>query len=588
MHLTWQHWLTLATVAGGLSVPQLTHAAAVPAKDNVYHLTPSKKTVWAWNKAHTQKLAAINQTDSSYEQRPWYVDDQVTLTVNGKKAVYYHVTSGHLRGGYVWRGALTKGYPAKYSQYGIDTSYYRLETATAVTYDRHHRVTLPKGTLIAATISLQDRKWTASFNLGGLSAPLKQQLGLAKDATMTDDRDMAALEMTKVTQPKFSLPALTNEGQALLPDFLVQPRTQYQPANQGIRFTVDGYLEFYHNGQPQSTFNRPIGVPISRRILDLNDSGNLRTVVYEKAIPGLPGRPTTYQGKPAFQLTITLNPKIEREGDEGLAHYQLNGQTYNLRLPYTFFPTALPDPVSRLTDKEFAKTDHMYYNHDKFYRAKRAVKLKVPYTAYNGNDIFYQTLTIPKGTVVAADQDNRNPLGVYTDRLEQCLVKGIYQKHFYLKQQIAKANPRDFQRIKRPNYLPAWSRGDLYLGANQAIHHRVTKRSAQNLQITPNGYVEVRQNTTTAPETTYRAKPTQSVKIQRTLVKHHTRYLYLTKPLKGFKTPKVTTQGKVQYRLALTNTHKYRYVVGEENITYYALYSAGGKSCYTPLGTTHD
>jgi len=588
MKIIGHHWLTIAALLGGLSIAITANAAAIPAKDNVYHVTSAKQTTWLWNKAHTRKLAAINQLDTQFDYQAWLVDGQMTRTTDGKKVVYYHVTNPHKdMDGYVWRGHLTKGYHTNY-RYSEPEQYYRLDADTTVGYDLKKHVTLPKGTIVLGSASLADQKWTISFDLSYLSYTFRQKLGVAdKVIRRTDGIDLRTSQLTPITPPATALPQVTGQGQSFWPTGLYPERKKGYLNKQLIKFTTDGYLDFYNNGEPQY-YGSPNGQPTSRKILDIRDNGNVRTVTYDKAIPGLSGQPTTYRGKPATQLTVTLQPKINQDKyyQSGNARYQLNGQPYLQELPYEFFTDRLPYPVTNLTEQQF-NNNHQHYNRDKFYRTKRPVKIKVAYSAYYGVDNFSQTVTIPKGTVVAGNQYSKKTLTIYSNRLNSRLLKPIYDRGFYPQEgwRSIKANATDFQRVKRPNYLPTWSDGALYLGANQAISNQDVKRSTLSLQITPNGYVEVRQNTSTAPLTTYYARPTPSVKIQRTMVKHHTRYLYLAKPLKGLKTTKVTTKGKPQYRLALTNQHKYRYARLEESVNYCALYTAGGKTFYTKIGS---
>ncbi|GAK48524.1 hypothetical protein LOSG293_350130 [Secundilactobacillus oryzae JCM 18671] len=115
--------------------------------------------------------------------------------------------------------------------------------------------------------------------------------------------------------------------------------------------------------------------------------------------------------------------------------------------------------------------------------------------------------------------------------------------------------------------------------------------ASQSVNITTNGYVEVhKRNTTGQPEYVYSNNPVTSAKIKKTTVKGATHYLYLGSKIKGLKTTRVGKKGAYQYRLALKNLHKPQTISSNNEdsgaSSLASLYSLGGVTYYTPIGTT--
>jgi len=255
--------------------------------------------------------------------------------------------------------------------------------------------------------------------------------------------------------------------------------------------------------------------------------------------------------------------------------------------------------IQRVSEAAFAKATPSLTKNT-YYRTTKRVKLSTDFTTYLDMGTIKKTVTLPKGTVVEAQRfyNPHTSLQIGTSDLSQNILSPGYQQKLWVATDgistSSAAKIGAFTKVKRPAYLPKnGSHGDFYLGGVTALKNKNKALSKQSVQITSNGYVEVRKNDPAGKSTEYRAKPTASVKIQRTTIKGHTRYLYLAKPLKGFKTTKVTYHGKKQYRLSLTNQLK---TYAEPNYSeewnlapsYYGLMSLGGKTFYTPYGETPE
>lgn len=246
-------------------------------------------------------------------------------------------------------------------------------------------------------------------------------------------------------------------------------------------------------------------------------------------------------------------------------------------------------PVNSVSKKSFAKVSKKIVK-NQYYQAKRSVKVKIPFTTYlNAGDI-NKTVVLPAGTVINGDK-NSKWLTINGAYLSQKFLKVGYHQGLWADAEHwpTSALSKDFKPVKHPSYLPkSISHGDLYLGSLSAIQH-YDSLSKQSIQITSDGYVEIHQNHPWGSITEYQGQPTVSVKINRTRIKGHTRYLYLAKPLNGFKTTKVRYHGKHQYRIAFVNQQK---TYSESRKTedhdlpaqYYGIISFGGKTFYTPYG----
>lgn len=253
-------------------------------------------------------------------------------------------------------------------------------------------------------------------------------------------------------------------------------------------------------------------------------------------------------------------------------------------------------PISRVSEEVFSK-DVPNLTKNQYYRTTRAVKLNAPFTTYLDMGNVNTKVTLPKGTIVEGRRGYTG-MTISTEYLSKNILKPGYKRGFWAESggssTASSSKINAFLKVKRPSYLPKnGSHGDLYIGGATAIRNQFKALSKQTVQITSNGYVEVRKNNPAGKTTEYRAQPQNSVKIKRTRIKGHTRYLYLAKTLKGFKTTKINYRGAKQYRLALTNplkTYMEPSYDEDEELTpvYYGLMKFGGKTFYTSYGEIPD
>ncbi|MFC6180746.1 hypothetical protein [Lactiplantibacillus daowaiensis] len=580
------------------SVVKTTKLAKAP-----YHVTNTKKVTYTWNLAHTQKLQLIsgNEDAATYaNQTTWYVDKKVTLKHANKTTTYFHITNDNGNdSGYVYHQALAKGYAPKYSATLNDGKYYRLNAATTVT-SYNKVLTLPKDTVVRAATNINDLKETFSISLNALSYKLKKQLGISKSMLSATIAAGPKLNWTKISTPAYMLPYTGTDKTEVWGNDLFPGSDESRTNTQRLRITTDGYLEFYNNASYQSMGTvYPIGTPTSRQILTSNVDGNTITVTYHQAIPGLTDTAITVAGKTEYQLTIEIQKQLTDKSGYALAHYVVGGKPfYSWASAFLLPDYDTPNPATALSETNFKKLDKEFFNTDTFYKTTKKVKIKAPFTGYEGGLSQLKTVTLPKGTVVAGNKPyrtkvNRKYVTVFdlrTNILSSRLLKVGYQTGLVAGTYSTEATSTSgFKQVKRPNYMPTYSYGDLYLGSNTAITNRSSQLATQSVQITADGYVEVHKNSAKANSATYYSKPVAAAKIQRVVIKNKTRQLFLNKRLSGLKTTKVKYQGKTQYQLNLTNQHKYRVVEplgdSDDGPAYYNLYTLAGKTFYTPLGS---
>ncbi|WP_125545569.1 hypothetical protein [Levilactobacillus lindianensis] len=251
--------------------------------------------------------------------------------------------------------------------------------------------------------------------------------------------------------------------------------------------------------------------------------------------------------------------------------------------------------VNRVSKQAFSKVSSRL-NKITYYRTTKKVKLNADFTSYMNVGSTTLSTTIPAGTIVGGYRTS-NDLAIDTDALSQNFLRSGYRQGLWVAGGELITSPakiKAFKQIKRPAYLPKYdSFGLLYSGGINAIRNQKAILSKQSVQITSNGYVEIRQNNPHGQATEYNSQPLASVKIKRTKIKGHTRYLYLAKSLKGYKTTKVRYHGKRQYRLALVNQQK-TYAIKDPGTdeftrtTYYGGLTFGGKTFYTSYGTVSN
>lgn len=596
-----KHWQQVATIlmiiSGGVFFA-ITSAQASsgytitkiqPIPRTAYHVKNDKKTLFTWDKTHTKRLWILNQMDSSNQIMSWMADQKVTMTHNGKSATYLHIGDEYSRDdGYVYAKSMVKGYSKGYQTDASYFSYYRLDKATQIGVLPSGSVTLPKGTVVQTTYSAYNGKESLTINGTALSYNLRQKIGLTSTQRLKAV-NLKTVKVTPVAQPAYNTVKHNDFSDTRASNLFVgTPNIGAQ--KQLFRTTSDGYIEFYDNGMTQPNGEvLPQGKPDSQKILSNSTSHGVTTITYRSHIRGLKDTPTTVDGQAGYQLTIAPQAKTTTLKDNIYDTYLIGGQPFftyeaNVTLPVT----AKKVSAKSLTNLNKTAKAPAYY------RTNKKVTVSAPFDAYVQGTLNTR-ISLPKGTIVVGTMANQTVkkittkvLLVKTTQLSANLLKAGYQRGLWGSASSARViNYRAFTRIKRPAYLPRYgSDGNLYAGstARTLIGNQISK---QSVRLTTNGYVEVRENNDTGRNTEYRAQPKDSVKIQRTTVKGHTRYLYLIKKLSGFKTTKVKYQGKVLYRLALVNLQKI-YAVdfdpeGDEDssLSYFGFLELGGKIFYT-------
>lgn len=321
----------------------------------------------------------------------------------------------------------------------------------------------------------------------------------------------------------------------------------------------------------------------TKRLIDLNYLQYVSYFVTEKATMTHNGKTTPYVrianeygADYGYVAAKTLVKGYDPKDDENMAYQPSSKVLATI-------------PISRVSENTFAK-DIPSLTKNQYYRTTKAIKLTALFTTYLDMGDVDVNITLPKGTVV---EGRRGYTGttINTEYLSKNILKPGYKRGFWIANDaLFTISPSVLRKVKHPAYLPKnGSHGDLYIGGATAIRNSFKSLASQTVQITSNGYVEVRKNKPTGAVAEYRAQPKQSIKIKRTRIKGHTRYLYLAKPLKGFKTTKVSYQGAKQYRLALTNplkTYMEPSYDEDDNLTpvYYGQMRLGGKTFYTSYG----
>ncbi|SMS13102.1 hypothetical protein [Levilactobacillus zymae] len=596
-----KHWgqltAVLAVIGGGVllaTTPAQAKAGYTITKvqsirRTAYHVKNDKKTLFTWDKTHTKRLWILNQLDSADQTMSWMADQKVTITHNGKSATYLHIGDEYNSDdGYVYAKSMVKGYSKGYQTDAAYFGYYRLDAATKVGVSPSGSVTLPKGTVVQTAYSAYNGHESLTINGDALSYQLRQKLGLTGTKRLKAV-DLNAIKVTPVAQPAYNTVKHNSFADTHASNlFAGKPNAGTQ--KQLFRTTSDGYVEYYDNGATQTQSEAvPQGKPASQKILQSSTSHGVTTVAYRTHIKGLKDTPTTVAGKAGYQLTIAPQTKTTTVKDKVYDTYLIGGQ------PFFTYEAAATSPVTakKVSAKTLASLDKAT-KAPTYYRTTKKVTVSAPFDAYVSG-MLKSKITLPKGTIVAGTLSTQRTKGkttkvldLATSRLSANLLKPGYQRGLWAGQETATTkSTAAFTRVKRPAYLPRYgSAGDLYLGSTTKalLAGGIAK---QSVQLTTNGYVEVRQNAVTGRDTEYRAQPKTSVKIQRTTIKGHTRYLYLAKKLSGFKTTKVKSHGKTQYRLALVNPQK-TYAVdsdpeGDEDssLSYYGFLTLGGKTFYT-------
>ena len=232
-----------------------------------------------------------------------------------------------------------------------------------------------------------------------------------------------------------------------------------------------------------------------------------------------------------------------------------------------------------------------------YYRTTKAVKAQIdtnPITR-TSTAAATQTLTIPKGTVLAANNiANRKVYQIDAAQLSYGVLKPLIKKGVVPTDQFfgkIKASAHALTKVARPAYLPAYSYGDLYPGqTTKAINHVFGEQAGPKVLLTSDGYLErhVATNSKANQFVRLQLRPQSSAKIQKTTIKGATRYLYFKTKVAGIPTKHVRSTGNYRYRLTLTNRHQPIYQQGNSDDdgagSFYSLYRLGQQPYFTPLG----
>lgn len=560
----WGKWATMVLI--GSSVGLMTTTAQAKSSYRItktqrinwtpYRLKNSKQIRFTWDKTHTNRMCILNQYGTG-----WLVDAKVTMTHGHHSATYLHIRDSNREVGYVYAKAMVKGYPKNYQTDTSLRSYYRFNAATRVGLSGGGTVTLPNGTIVQGTISANHGQALLNINEARLSYHLRQQIGL-KDTQTFKKIVLAKTAATVIDQPSYSTEQHADDVNAVTDEELFAGDPAAKKFPQLLRTTSDGYVEYYDNGSDQRwNLYFPQGEPVSQKILRASKSHGRITIAYRDHLKGLRDTSTTVAGAAGYQLTIQNQRQIQTVDEDSYARYQVGNQPFFTYRGVTDPPITAKKMSPQALAKRVQAAPKMTY-----YRTTRTLRLKAPFNAYTFGTL-PKTITLPKGTIVAGNLNYRYQKGkkitimeVATNRLSTKRLTPGYRAGLWASLDTAEVKQYwSFARVARPAYMPKNnSTGDLYVGRSpQAILTRkLVKRSAR---ITTDGYVEIRQNTPTDWYVEWDAqygKPKTSVKIERTTIKGHTRYLYLAQKLSGFKTQKVHYHGKTQYRVALFNPQK--------------------------------
>jgi len=367
---------------------------------------------------------------------------------------------------------------------------------------------------------------------------------------------------------------------------LFSPVTAHAQSGYKITSTQDVTPEPYHlakNIKSRYSWDKTH----TKKMTILNQLGNLSLYVTQKVTMAHNGQKSTYfhvadtYGWDMGYVPTNSLVKGANPADDERPVYQPEPHS-----PWTGTATV---PVKTVTQKAFPKLNKQL-GKARYYQTTKKLKIKVPFTPYLGMGVVKVSVSLPAGTVVDAYRYS-NQMCINGTTLDQKILNPGYSQGLWAQTDgIAYTKAKFFKRVSHPAYLPkSISHGDLYLGGLSAIRHSYSTLTKQSVQITSNGYVEVHQNQPWGRPIEYTGKPKTSVKIKRTRIKGHTRYLYLAKPLTGFKTTTVRYHGKRQYRLAFVNQQKtYTVTIPSDDdklpMSCYGVMSFGGKTFFTSYG----
>ncbi|PWG00779.1 hypothetical protein [Levilactobacillus bambusae] len=236
-------------------------------------------------------------------------------------------------------------------------------------------------------------------------------------------------------------------------------------------------------------------------------------------------------------------------------------------------------------------------NTEVYYQTTQKVTVKATYYSFDffGHAVV-KRLSLPKGTILAAQKkepsSSTSVLRLTGYTLSYSVLKAPLDRGETVIQATT-TNKKAFRRVKTPDYLPTWSRGDLYLGQKSAIKKVNSNliRSPYTIQITSDGYIEVHNSSDheiNHPD--MYQKPSDSVKINRTKRVSNTRYFYTGQKISGLGFKRINQTGPKKYQITLKDLHQPQYQSSQSRIdhqnVYYSLYQLGNQFFFTPIAET--
>ena len=212
------------------------------------------------------------------------------------------------------------------------------------------------------------------------------------------------------------------------------------------------------------------------------------------------------------------------------------------------------------------------------------------------------SIQISKNTILTGHKDHVeeakgkfiNSFGINYDTLSYRFLKPVISSSMNLLTYDAFVNAKKmsslnkyFSRIKRPVYMPAYSSGSLYIYPTNKKEFSPFSPTTNRLKITADGYLEFTDNNSPEAETnkSFNLTPDSYIKINRTIIKNNSRYLYYAHHLEGVNDKQVAKSGKNMYRLIITNMHRpFSMFDGDQGAVLMSRYKVGGTVYYTNSG----
>ncbi|AEB74182.1 hypothetical protein [Lentilactobacillus buchneri] len=262
-------------------------------------------------------------------------------------------------------------------------------------------------------------------------------------------------------------------------------------------------------------------------------------------------------------------------------------------------------PVN-LTKKSLAKIEKSYsdvWNNVKYYRVNKTVRLKVKFIDRDTEKTTkVASIRVPKNTILAGSKDHVeetrekfiNTFGLNYDTFSYRFLKPVLSSSMNLFTYDAFVNAKKmssinkyFSRVKRPAYMPAYSSGSLYIYPTNKKKFSPFSPTTNRLKITSDGYLEFTKNNSPDVETnkSFNLTPDSHVKINKTILKNNSRYLYYAHHLAGVTDKQVAKAGKNMYRLTITNLHRpFSMFDGDQGAVLMSRYKVGDTVYYTSSG----